>query len=180
VLIIPTGQGKENLVRTDSALEEWDKGYIGKLMISGDKSEPLSKSERAEIYRHLRNYEYTGHKQVRPENILISRGKDSVENILYSFDKLTDAKSVGIVSYPEHLKRFEYIFDKAKEEGKIPLDMKLIKIPTSQSFKEWIYGKLANIKEHYNLRKGLKERNSIQKNSALMKIGSSIKKIVSE
>ena len=159
VLIVPTGDGIQNPKRAKKAIEEWDKDEIGKIMISGrvdknseNKIKNLRNSERYSIYKTLREG------KIKPYEISISGGKDSVENILYSFDKIKNVKSVGIISYPEHLKRFEYIFKKAKKEGIISKDTELMEIPTEQSLKEYFYGKVANLREYWVLRNGIKNR----------------------
>jgi len=151
VLIIPTGDGESDKVRTKRALKEWDKGYVKKIMISGelDKKESISKSQRYSIYKLLREH------GIKPKDICVSGGKNSEENLKYSFRKLDKLglrpNEIGTVSYPLHLDRFEKEFEKEKEKGEIPKNIKFHKIPTKQSKKDTIYGILANIKEDYHL-----------------------------
>jgi len=151
-IIIPTGGFKENAKRTKRALAEYEKRGTKYFVISGEKEKPkLRESHRNQIYRELRKY------GIKPSQMKIEgKSKNTLENALYSLKKLRGFKDIGIVSYPEHLERFEYIVKKAKEGGEIPKDVTIHQIKTKQTLQEWIYGTLANIKERYRLRKGIK------------------------
>ena len=155
-LIVPTGQGNENILRTEKALKEWDKGYIQKIAISGKREGSLKDSERAQIYNALIK------KDIKPKNIFISGGKDSKENIEYFFKKLgklgKEVHDIGIVSYPSHLDRFEIYFEQAKQKGLIPKDTKLHRIETNETSKEETYGILAKLKDKYPALKYLNEK----------------------
>jgi len=140
-LIIPTGDDLNEMKRAKKAAEEKAGHYI----IAG-----YGKKEGKLIYDELRK------KDVKPSDLILEkRSKDTLENVMYSFEKMENPKSVGIVSYPEHLRRFEMIIEKAKEEGKIPKGVKITYLPIEQSFKETFYGILANIKEKKRLKKGI-------------------------
>lgn len=149
-VIIPTGDLYErNIRRTKRGVEEKAKYYL----ISGylDKDKPIKESQITDIYTELRKY------GIKPSEIKIeNKSKNTLENAIYSLNKLKGLKRIGIVSYPEHLKRFEYIINKAKKEGLVDEDIKIIKIPTKQTLKEGIYGVLGNIKEKYKLKGGIK------------------------
>lgn len=166
-VIIPTGGNEKNIQRAKKGAEEKGKYYL----ISGyiEKDKPIKESQTATIYTELRKY------GVKPSEIKIENmAKDSLDNIIYSMNKLKGLKKIGIVSYPEHLKRFEYIINKAKKEGIIDKDIEIVEIPTEENMKEKMYGILANIKEKYRLRKGIE---NAKKNKTGV-IGTMIKKIV--
>jgi uncharacterized SAM-binding protein YcdF (DUF218 family) len=166
-IIIPTGGEEKNLQRTKRGVEEKAKYYL----ISGyiDKNKPIKESQTAGIYNELRKY------GIKPSEMKIeSNAKDSLDNIVYSMKKLKGLKRIGIVSYPEHLKRFEYIINKAKKEGLVDEDVEIINIPTDQTSKEKVYGLLANIKEKYRLRNGIEKA----KENKTGILGTMIKKVV--
>ncbi|MCK5149880.1 YdcF family protein [Candidatus Pacearchaeota archaeon] len=167
-LIIPiAGEDKEDLERTKRAEKEKTEYYI----ISGhiDKTKPIKYSQTATIYKELRK------QGIKPSEMKIeSKSKDTLENAIYSLGKVKEMKTVGIISYPKHLERFKMIINQAKEEGRIPKNIKIKYLPTEQTFKEWAYGTLANIKERYRLRKGVDEA----KKHKTGKFGNFIKKIV--
>jgi hypothetical protein len=167
-IIIPTGSKEHGIERTEKAIDVYNKNKNKnlKLIISGDKSYPLNKSQRYGIYKMLRE------ENIRPYDMKIRKAKNSIENILYALASENN-KTIGIVSYPAHLWRFQYIFDKAKKQGKIPKNIKLIKIPTKEKFKDKIYGFLALVKEKYNLRKGF------DKTKKTGRLGNYIKKFIS-
>jgi uncharacterized SAM-binding protein YcdF (DUF218 family) len=168
-VIIPTGDLYErNIKRAKRGSEEKAKYYI----ISGylDKSKPVKESQTADIYKELIKY------GINPSDVKIERrAKDSLENAIYSLNRLKGLKTVGIVSYPEHLKRFEYIINKAKNEGFVDKNIKIVKIPTEENLKEKFYGVLGNIKEKYRLRGGIKKA---QENKSGF-VGNILKKIFS-
>ena len=119
-VIIPTGHLYErNIKRAKRGSEEKAKYYI----ISGylDKNKPVRESQTADIYNALIKY------GINSSDIKIERrSKDSLENAIFSLNKLKGLKTIGIVSYPEHLKRFEYIINKAKKELSILNTINLI------------------------------------------------------
>jgi hypothetical protein len=166
-IIIPTGGYHHSKLRTEKAIKKY-KGYKikPKIIISGDKSNPLEKSERYMIYSMLRK------ENIKPSKMKIRKAKNSIENILYAL-KNEKNKKIGIVSYPLQLKRFGFIIKRAKEEGKIPKNIKITKIPTKEKFKDKIYGFLALVKEKYNLRKGF------DKTKKTGRFGNYIKKFIS-
>ena len=149
-IIVPTGDEVSDVERPRTAAKVKSKYYL----VSGyiDKRSPISEQQTATIYRELRRNGITpGHMKIE------GKSHDSLENALYSFEKLKGMEEIGIVSYPLHLKRYEKIIDVMKEEGKLSKDMKIIYIPTKESFKNKIYGILGLIREKYRLRNGIKE-----------------------
>ena len=151
-IIIPLGPSyKEDIERTKRALKEYEKKGTKYFVISGEKGKPKLKESQSNIYKELRKY------GIKPSQMKIEgKSKNTLENVIYSLKKLKGVKDIGIVSYPKHHERFEYIINKAKKEGIIPGNIRIHKIKTKQTPKEWIYGTLANIKERYRLRKGIK------------------------
>ncbi len=154
-IIIPIGADiKEDIERAQRAGEYSEKeGKTKYFVISGRRgTAPLPKSARYAIYKELRRH------GIKPSEMKIEgKSKDTLENAIYSLKKLKGAKEIGIVSYPQHLKRIEYIINKAKEEGIIDKELKIEKIPTKQTVNELFYGIIANLKEKYRLRHGIKE-----------------------
>jgi uncharacterized SAM-binding protein YcdF (DUF218 family) len=147
-VIIPSGGFEKSVDRARIAGEKEAKYYL----ISGyiDKGKPIKESQAAAMYNELRKY------GIKPSKMKIEgEAKDSLDNIIYSINKLKGLKKIGIVSYPEHLKRFEYIVNKAKKEGIIDEDVEIVKIPTKENAREKMYGIFGNIKEKYRLRKGI-------------------------
>ncbi len=150
-IIIPTaGYKEENLERTKRIKKEKTNYYL----ISGKKEEdkPFKETSRATIYKELRKY------GIKPSKIKVEgKSGDTLENTLYSLRKLKSMKKIGIVSYPQHLKRFEYIINKAKEENLIHPKLKVTYIPTNETSKEKVYGFLGLLKEKYRLRQGIEK-----------------------
>jgi len=167
-IIIPIGNKyKRNIRRAKKGAEEEAKYYV----ISGyrDKNRPIKESQTADIYRELRKY------GIKPSEIKIeSESRDTLENAMNSLNKLKGLKRIGIVSYPEHLKRFNYIINKAKKEGFIDEDIEIVNIPTEETFMEKAYGVVGNIEERYRLRNGI-ERAQKKKNSWVRKV---VKKVL--
>jgi uncharacterized SAM-binding protein YcdF (DUF218 family) len=151
-IIIPTGPSFEECrERTIRAIKEYRGKDTKYFVISGEKGKPkLRESQRYGIYKELRKH------NIKPSQMIIEgKSSDTLENALYSLTKLKKMENIGIVSYPKHLERFKYIIDKAKNEKLIPANITIEYIPTKQTFIEWIYGTLANIKEKYRLKKGI-------------------------
>jgi uncharacterized SAM-binding protein YcdF (DUF218 family) len=151
-IIIPTGNSfKEDRKRTIKAIEKYKEEGTKYFVISGEKGKPkLSESQRYGIYKELRKH------NIKPSQMIIEgKSSNNLENALYSLTKLKEMETIGIVSYPKHLERFKDIINKAKKEKLIPKTMIIKYLPTKQTLGEWIYGTLANIKEKYELRKGI-------------------------
>ena len=167
-IIIPTaGEKEEDLERTRRVKKVKTKYYL----ISGEREEdkPFKETSRATIYKELRKY------GIKPSQMKIEgKSGDTLENTLYSLKKLKGMKNIGVVSYPQHLKRFEHIINKAKEENLIPNNLKVTFIPTDETSKEKIYGSLGLLKEKYRLRYGITEG----KKHKTGWVGNSIKKIL--
>jgi len=164
-IIISTGDEKTDIERPKKASKQKTKCYV----ISGeiDKTKPIKDQQTATIYRELRKY------GIKPSQIKIEgESGDTLENTLYSLKKLKGMKNIGIVSYPQHLKRFKYIINKAKEENLVPHNLKVSYIPTKETPKDKMYGFLGLLKEKYRLRHGIIEA----KEHKTGWVGNSIKK----
>jgi len=156
-IVIPTGGSYEtDMARADEAVKEYYTGKgAKKLIISGGLGgKPVSKSQRADIYRRLREY------RIKPSEMGIEgTSRNTLENLLNVLEKLKKkgAKDVGIASNPSHLDRFEDILEQAKKEGIASKDFKIYRLETPESFGDKFYGILSRLFYRYKLSKGLEE-----------------------
>ncbi|MDP3991906.1 MAG: ElyC/SanA/YdcF family protein [Nanoarchaeota archaeon] len=151
-ILIPTGDLSPDLKRTKRAYKEGEERKDQVYMILGNLDQPLNKSEVYRIYKQLRSHE------IPPSKIRIEgKSKTTLENVLFSLEKLKKmgAHDVGIASYGTHLNRFEYLIDKAKEEGLVDKDFKVHRLEVPETWGEHIYGVVSNLLYRYELRKGL-------------------------
>lgn len=74
------------------------------------------------------------------KKILILKGRDSEEDILYLGKILKRGDRIGFDTFPLHYKEYKVIIKKAKREGKFPKGIKIENVRTSQSLKQSIYG----------------------------------------
>lgn len=72
--------------------------------------------------------------------VLVMRGKNSNEDILYLGKILKGNEKIGIVTFPLHFKEYQEIIRKAKRDGKFPKKITAEGILTKQTLKEFIYG----------------------------------------
>jgi len=166
-IIVSTGDEKSDIERPKKASKQKAKYYV----ISGeiDKTRPIKEQQTATIYRELRK------QGIKPSQVKIEgKSGDTLENALYSLKKLKGMKNIGIVSYPQHLKRFKYIINKAQEENLIPNNLNITYIPTKETSKDKIYGFLGLLKEKYRLRHGIEEA----KKHKTGWVGNSLKKVL--
>ncbi len=179
-IVIPTGEKGENSRRARVGRNYYSNPENQYFIISGGPGRnKIDESERADIYRGLRDAGYGGKetgKEIKPSQMVIEgRSTDTLHNVLYSLEKLRPGTGqIDFVSYPLHLKKIEMIMDKAREEGLVPGGLKVSYIPTKQSISETVYGLLALVREKYRLRKGIKEA---EKNNT-GKFGNLIKKLI--
>ena len=157
-ILIPTGGSYEtDIERTDRAAKEYLTGNEGTkyLIISGTLGgKKLSKSQRANIYRLLRQY------RIKPKEIRIEgESKNSLENLLNSIKraKKLGVKSIGIASNPSHLDRYEDILKAAKKEGIADKNFKIYRLETNESFADRFYGAISRLFYRYKLSKGIEE-----------------------
>ncbi len=144
-IIIPTGTLEADILRTDTAVKEREKlKKTGYFVISGyyphGNLEGIRKSQDYRIYKRLREYDP---KVIPAEMMVEGQSHDTLENTLYSLKKIkqraekegrTGALDVGIVTYPDHFKRFKDFYKKAVERGLIGKgDFRLHEIPTPET-----------------------------------------------
>jgi len=159
-IVIPTGQEDIERAETGRRYQTKEDQYF---IISGGKGAgSLSESERAHIYRELRQTkalkEFGKEPKIKPSQITIEESStDTLENVLKTLKKLRPGtERITFVSYPLHLERFKLIMKKAREGGLVPEGLKEKYIPTEQNLYQFIYGKAALAKEKIRLRNGIK------------------------
>lgn len=76
------------------------------------------------------------------EKIIILKGGDSEEDILYLGKILKKGDRVGFDTFPLHYKEYKTIIKKAKKEGNFPKGIKIENIKTSQGPRLFLYGLL--------------------------------------
>jgi hypothetical protein len=111
------------------------------------------------------------------EEIVILKGGDSEEDILYLGKILKKGDRVGFDTFPLHYKEYKTIIKKAKKEGKFPKGIKIENIKTSQGPRLFLYG-LLGLSEEKIKKKGpeyVKNRDE----KFLSKIKGFVKKILS-
>jgi hypothetical protein len=72
--------------------------------------------------------------------VLILKGRDSEEDILYLGKILKGKERLGFVTFPLHYKEYIEIIKKAEKFGKFPKGVKTENIETSQNLDHTIYG----------------------------------------
>lgn len=158
-LIIPTGSLEADKKRVKTAMKNYfyadtkdSKPYV---LISGeiqrDENErPKKDSQQYLIYKELRkNY------GLNPSDLIIEgKSKDTLENFLYSIEKLKKRgiSNIKIVTNPTHYWRFKLFENEAKKENLIDDSFKIEPIYTNESLKEFIYGVLAYVKDYIRLK----------------------------
>jgi len=159
-IIIPTGPSKEiGAKRADRAGEEYKKVGSKILLISGGPEKELKNSQRYAIYKELRKYD------ISPVEIRIEgKSKNTIENVLYSIEKLKKlgAYEIGIASEPSHLYRFEDIIKQGKKEGIIDKNIRIYELKTKETPGSFAYGMGAMILNKYRLRKGLEKAAKVE------------------
>ncbi|MEK6926424.1 MAG: hypothetical protein AABW50_04060 [Nanoarchaeota archaeon] len=83
------------------------------------------------------------------EEILIVKGKDSEEDILYLGKILKKGERIAIDTFPLHFKEYKDIIEKAKRERKFPKGIKIEHLYTEQPPKLFIYGILGWLDEKF-------------------------------
>jgi len=162
-IVIPAGKKEENKTRAKRGRDYYNNDEQYFIISGGRGDEPLRESDMAEIYNELREAEklriYGKKPKIKPSQIVVEgRSADTLENVLYSLQKLkSNTGEITFVSYPLHLRKMRMIMKKAREEGLVPGGLKERYVPTSQNISEFIYGVLALAKEKYRLRNGIKE-----------------------
>lgn len=109
--------------------------------------------------------------------VLIMKGKDSEEDILYLGKILKSGDRIGFDTFPLHYKEYQAIIKKAVNQGKFTKGVHTENVKTEQNFREEIYGILG-----LNEEKLLHEKVDYMKNrkdSFFQKIKDFVKKIIS-
>ena len=163
-IIVPTSSShEEDIERADKSAREKSKlkdhgyfiisGYIGR---SEEGSGLYKGSQTQDIYEELRK------QGIDPRKIKIEpQARNTIENVVYSLKRIKKrgGRDVGIVSYPGHLRRFEDIIKRAKEEEIVDKDFRIHRIPTRYKEKtgEKVYEALSRVLQRYKLRHGVEE-----------------------
>ena len=87
------------------------------------------------------------------EKVLILKGKDSEEDILYLGKVVKKGDRVGFDTFPLHYKEYKQLIKKAKKQGKFPKGVKIENLEIPQGFKKSIYGFLGLTEEKLKKRK---------------------------
>lgn len=74
------------------------------------------------------------------DKVIILKGKDSEEDILYLGKLVQKGERVGFDTFPLHYKEYKVIIKKAKKQGRFPKGVKIENIKISQGFRWFIYG----------------------------------------
>ncbi|MBI3623124.1 hypothetical protein HY212_03535 [Candidatus Pacearchaeota archaeon] len=83
------------------------------------------------------------------EKIIIMKGRDSEEDILYLGKVVKKGDVVGIDTFPLHYDEYKDIIKKAEKEGKFPRGVKIENIQVGQSPKRALYGFLGLMEEKF-------------------------------
>ena len=97
-----------------------------------DSSKETKKEREKRAIKELKNR--------KVKKILILKGNDSEEDILYLGKILKKGYRVGFDTFPLHYKEYKEIIKKAKRDKKFPKGIKIENVKTKQSFKQYIYG----------------------------------------
>ncbi len=104
------------------------------LAIPGGSKGELKKERKKRALKEINNRNV--------DKILILKGKDSEEDILYLANIVQSGERVGFDTFPLHYKEYKEIIKKACKENKFPKGVKIENVKTPQSFRLFIYGVL--------------------------------------
>jgi len=110
-----------------------------------DGAKEWKKKRKARAIKELKNRDVG--------KVLILKGKDSEEDILYLGQLLQPGERIGFDTFPLHYREYKELIKKAKREGKFPRGVKVENIRTKQPFKLWVYGILGLEEEKLKSRK---------------------------
>lgn len=111
----------------------------------------------------------------RVEKVLVLKGKDSEEDILYLGKVVQKGDHVGFDTFPLHFREYKRIIQKAIKENKFPRGVKIENVRTTQPIKLFIYGIFGYLEEF--LKRGVDYKKNRQE-KFLDKIKKPIKKIL--
>ena len=167
-IVIPTGSLEADRERTGRAMEKYSEfeNPTPYVLITGDIEQnahgELKNSRYYSIYEELRE-KYN----LKPSDMIIEgKSQDTLENFLYSVKKLKKKgiDKMEIATNRTQFWRFKMFEKKAKKEGLIKESFKIKPLYTHESFKEFIYGILALIKDYFRI-KSTKSLEAARKNS---------------
>ncbi|HTZ41930.1 MAG TPA: hypothetical protein VMC07_01850 [Candidatus Omnitrophota bacterium] len=96
------------------------------------------------------------------DEIVIMRGKNSEEDILYLGKIVHEGDRIGIVTFPLHYKEYLNIIKKAQKERKFPKGIKTENLAVKQTPRRFIYGILGLAEEKLNKKvKFLEKKNTL-------------------
>ena len=152
-LIIPS-QASEKRTREKArrAADYYHHHQVGVLVASGGKTPGLNPKYNSDAEIIFEELVKAG--VPRDKIILEDKSRDNLENVLYSLKK-TSGTEIGIVSYPRHLDRFEYIIEKGKEQGVIDSRIKIHRVETNQKLIEQAYEIPAGIITRRAMKRGI-------------------------
>ncbi|MEX0920023.1 MAG: hypothetical protein WDZ69_00385 [Candidatus Pacearchaeota archaeon] len=163
-IVIPTGGRKRNETRIKEALKEYfDKDERPYILATGrigrDEEGKVSKnSQQYNIYKALRDKKLYGKstgKGLKPSDMIIEgKSSDSLENFLYSIDKIKDKEvnNLLISTNPTQYWRFKLFENQAKKEGLIDESFRTKPVYTPESTKDFIYGILGFVKDYFRVK----------------------------
>jgi len=133
-----------------------------------DSSGELKKQRKKRAIKEL--------KKRHIEQIIILKGKDSEEDILYLGELVQKGDRVGIDTFPLHFKEYKVLIKKAKRDGKFPKGVKIKNIKINQTFGETVYGLLGLSEEKLKKRELEYMKNKDEKKLSWIK--SIVKRII--
>lgn len=110
------------------------------------------------------------------KEILILKGRNSEEDMLYLGKILKEGETIAIATFPLHFKEYESIIKKAQKEHKFPNNIHLENIPIKQPFSWFLYGILGLGEE--KLKKGPIRYQTKEKKSFFISLRNKIKKFL--
>ena len=151
-IFVPTGEPKAQVERARFGADCYHARaeHVPKVLISGEPVKTyFPDSKPGIIYRRMRK------KDVPRDAFLFEfASRNTAENVAYSSNVINryGIRSLHVVSNPSHLWRFEFFFNKAKEEGLIDADVKVNYTPTRRNIlfedvDDVVYGVTAYIKD---------------------------------
>ena len=132
-IFVPTGEPKAQGERARFGADCYHARaeHVPKVLISGEPVKTyFPDSKPGIIYRRMRK------KDVPRDAFLFEfASRNTAENVAYSLDLINKygIESLHVVSNPSHLWRFEFFFNKAKEEGLIDKDTNITYVPTRKN-----------------------------------------------
>lgn len=156
-IVIPTGGDALNEKRIRAAMKDYasergDKPYV---LVPGLIDRDLNgrvdpKTQQYKIYRELRDKYH-----LKPSDMIIEgKSTDTLENFLYSLDKLKKKKvnHLRIATSPTQYWRFKLFEDEAKGEGLIDESFEIKPIYTRETLSEFLYGVMAYAKDYLRVK----------------------------